>query len=109
MQVRHGLEGHLLEALVELAPQRHVAVQPEVVRLPLRAQLLGRGRSLLAPGGGERALLAPEPVEGRLVEQIPRELVYDENAARLEQACDLLERRVEIADVMEEYAATTAS
>ena len=53
------------------------------------------------PGGGQRAPLAVEPVERRLVEAVPAELVHDEDAAGLEEPGDLVEPGVEIADVVE--------
>ena len=53
------------------------------------------------PGRGERTPLAVEPVERRLVHQVPRELVDDQRRTGSEQRRDTVEPVRQIADRME--------
>ena len=48
--------------------------------------------------GRERAPLSVEPVERRLVDQVPGELVQDEHPARPQQLDDAVERVPEVTD-----------
>ena len=81
MEERRTRERALLEARVDLGPERLEAVEADVLRRPLVAQCLERRRRLALPGRRERAALVVEPVERLLVGEIPAVLVEDERAA----------------------------
>ena len=73
-------------------------MNPEVRRLPFLANLVERERRLPLPCCGERAPLAVEPVEGRLVHQIPPDLVDDQHRTGPEQRRNAVETVRQIAD-----------
>jgi hypothetical protein len=101
VKVRNPLERSLDEARVEPLAECREPVQPEVLGLPFPLHLFTRRRLLAVPRGGERAPLTVEPVEGRLVEAVPAELVDGQHARRRQERRDLVEPRIEIADVVE--------
>ena len=94
-------EPELFEPRIEFAAQRLVTVDSEVSRLPLRADLVERGGRLPVTRRAECAPLAVEPVERRLVHQVPPDLVDDEYRARPEQRRNAVEPVCQIADRVE--------
>ena len=68
---------------------------------PTPLQLVPRRGRVAVARGGERPPLAVEPVERRLVQPVPGELVHDEDSPRRKEPGDPVESGVEIADVME--------
>ena len=106
LRYRCGIHSNSRSSKRASSPSRSAAkpCRPRCSRLPFLPQLVVRGRRNAVPCGRERAPLAVEPVERRLVEAVPAELVDDEDSAWRKQPGDLVEPCVEIADVVEGVA-----
>jgi len=87
-----------LEASVELSAEGLVRMEIGVARAPLGEV---RRSFRFATRGNEQPVLRLVPVHGRLVHVVPRELVEDEQRS---ETGELVERRVERLDVMEDAA-----
>jgi len=84
IEVRRPHERQLLEVGGETEAQRLLAVEAEMLGFPFLPQRLHRARGRAASRVGNRASLLVEPLEGRLVQPIPDELLDDERPVRTE-------------------------
>ncbi len=105
MERRCPLQVDLVEPRGERGEHGRAGLDAEVLALPHRAERLRRLRHLPLAGRRERALLPVEPVERRLVQLLPGELVQEQQPARAEQGGDPVERGVEIVRAMERLRA----